>query len=124
MRAGVVVLMSLLAFGCGGGAGTTDTPGAAGVTRGAQCEQLMQAFCSRASEVCQLFPAAQVNDCVQSGKTSCCAGNCGGVAFTSQQDIATCIADIGAADCTALDTADGGTLPGTCQRVVTSAMPR
>ena len=119
--AGVVVLM-LLAFGCGGGG--ADPANSAGVTRGAQCEQLLQAYCSRASAACQLFPAAEVNDCVQSGKTSCCAGNCGGVAFSPQQDIVTCITDIGAADCTALDTADGGMLPPTCQRLVTSAPAR
>jgi hypothetical protein len=123
MRAGasVVVLMSLLAFGCGGG---TDTANSAGVTRGDQCEELLQAYCARASEVCQLLPAAQVSDCVQSGKTSCCAGNCGGVAFSTQQDIVTCITDIGAADCTALDTAHGGTLPPTCQHLVTSGPSR
>jgi hypothetical protein len=84
----------------------------------------MQAFCSRASSSCQLFPAAQVNDCVQSGKTNCCAGHCGGVALSTQQDIDTCISDIGAATCSALDTAHGGTLPQTCQRLVTSALSR
>ena len=119
MRGGAV-LMSLLVLGCGGGDGNSRN----GVTRGAQCDQLMQAFCARASGECQLFPAAQVNDCVQSGKTSCCAGNCGGVALSTQHDIDTCINDIGAAACTALDTADGGTLPQTCQRLVTSSTSR
>jgi hypothetical protein len=117
---GVTVLMSMLALGCGGGGSTS----ANGVTRGAQCDQLIQAFCSRASRECQLFPAAQVNDCVQSGKTNCCAGNCGGVALSTQHDIDTCIGDIDAAACSALDTAHGGTLPQTCQRLVTSSASR
>lgn len=117
--AAVAALMSLLGLGCGGGDGSGAS--ASAVTRGAQCEQLMQAFCARASGECQLFPAAQVNDCVQSGKTSCCVGNCGGVALSTQHDIDTCINDIRDAACTALDTADGGMLPQTCQRLVTSS---
>jgi hypothetical protein len=120
MMRGGAVLLSLLVLGCGGGDGNSRN----GVTRGAQCDQLMQAFCARASGECQLFPAAQVNDCVQSGKTSCCAGNCGGVALSTQHDIDTCINDIGDAACTALDTANGGTLPQTCQRLVTSSTSR
>jgi hypothetical protein len=118
---GCAVLMSLLVLGCGGGDGNSSSATTTGVTRGAQCDQVMQAFCARASGECQLFPAAQVNDCVQSGKTSCCAGNCGGVALSTQHDIDTCINDIADAACTALDTADGGTLPQTCQRLVTSS---
>ena len=119
--AGFAVLTSLFALGCGGGDGTSSS---ATSTRGAQCDQLMQAFCARASRECQLFPAAQVNDCVQSGKTSCCAGNCGGVALSTQHDIDTCINDIGDVACTALDTAHGGTLPQTCQQLVTSSSSR
>ena len=119
----VAILISLVAFGCGGGDGggsaTTN-----GVTRGAQCDQLLQAFCSRASGECQLFPSAEAADCVQSGKTDCCAGNCGGVALSTQKDIDTCLSDIDAAACTALDTAHGGMLPETCQRLVTSTTSR
>jgi hypothetical protein len=123
--AGVAVLISLFALACGGsGSGSGSSATASSVTRGAQCEQLQQSFCARASGACQLFPAAQVSDCVQTGKTSCCSGNCGGVALSTQQDIDTCIGDIGAADCSALDTAHGGTLPQTCQRLVTSALSR
>lgn len=122
--AGIAVLISLLALGCGGGGGggSGSSATAAGVTRGGQCEQLLQAFCSRASSACQLFPAAEVADCVQTGKTNCCAGNCGGVALSTQQDVDTCINDIGAATCSVLDTANGGMLPATCQRLVTSAL--
>jgi hypothetical protein len=123
--AGVAALISLFALACGGGgSGSGSSATASGVTRGAQCEQLLQAFCSRASGECQLFPAAEVSDCVQSGKTNCCAGNCGGVALSTQQDVGTCINDIHAAECSALDTAHGGMLPATCQRLVTSAPSR
>ena len=61
---------------------------------------------------------------MQSGKTDCCAGNCGGVALSTQKDIDTCLSDIDAAACTALDTAHGGMLPETCQRLVTSTTSR
>ena len=69
-----------------------------------------------------LFPADQISDCVQSGVSSCCAGNCGAGVISTQADIDACVADINVATCASLDLTSGGTLPPSCVGVVRSAL--
>jgi hypothetical protein len=108
----VAVWLSWLAVGCTSGSGSA--------TRGTQCDQIMQDLCTRATDDCQLFPPEQLPDCIESGMISCCAGNCAATAVSTQQQIDTCILDIGEASCATLDTAAGGPLPATCRHVVQS----
>ena len=109
MRRAVWVVVWLV--GCTGGGGAT---------RGAQCEQIMQELCTRATDNCALFPPDQLADCIASGVASCCAGNCAATALSTQQEIDTCMAAIGEASCATLDMAAGGPLPATCRHVVQS----
>jgi hypothetical protein len=109
---GIVLVISFLVIGCGG----SD-----GVTRGSQCMQVIDVFCARAANDCQLIPTDQIDECESSGLMTCCAGNCAPAAISTQAEIDVCITDLDAASCGALDTAGGGTLPATCQGVVRSA---
>ncbi len=112
-RTGVALLISAVAWGCGG----SD-----GATRGSQCGQVLQVVCSKLANTCQLYPSAEIPDCVQAGLTTCCAGNCGAGVISTQDEIDLCIADTNAASCTTLDVTNGGTLPPSCQGVVRSAL--
>lgn len=112
-RTGVALLISTVAWGCGG----SDGP-----TRGSQCGQVLQVACSKLANTCQVYPPAEIPDCLQSGLAACCAGNCGAGVISTQEEIDTCIADINAATCTTIDVTNGGTLPPSCLGVVRSAL--
>lgn len=103
--------MAAVAAGCGGGGGSR-------VTRAAQCGQIAHSFCDRAARSCQLFPIDQMDDCIQAGVTSCCSGNCAEIVVSTPDVFATCIDDIAAATCGALDLPHGGALPASCLPVV------
>ena len=112
----VVLLMATLVAGCGGSDG--------GSTKEGQCDQMMRAYCGRASHTCELFASDQMDDCISAGVTSCCSGTCSQAAITTQDDVDTCVADINAATCGNLDITHGGLLPASCQLVVRQQPPQ
>jgi hypothetical protein len=107
--------------------GTTLTCGGSspsGPDRGSQCAELMQDFCMRAANVCQLIPTSQIQPCIVSGINSCCGTiGCGAPVISTQAEIDACIADVDAASCASLDVTNGGMLPASCVGVVRSSVP-
>jgi hypothetical protein len=106
----VVLLVATLVAGCGSSAGSVSKEG--------QCNQMMRAYCGRASHTCQFFGTDQMDECITAGVTSCCSGNCSQTAIATQDDVNNCIADINAATCGNLDITHGGALPASCQLLV------
>ena len=92
-----------------------------GLTRESQCRQLMTTYCNRAGG-CQLFPATDVQACIDVGTSTCCAGNCGAHVVSTQADIDSCTAALAPATCASLDVQNGGALPTTCVGAVRSAL--
>jgi hypothetical protein len=109
---GVALAVGAVTLGCGGSSGPT---------RGMQCEEVMQAYCNRAADPCQIIPTGQaVSNCINSGVPACCDGDCGAGVISTEAQIDTCIADIEAASCASLDVYTGGSVPSSCVGVVQS----
>jgi hypothetical protein len=90
-----------------------------------QCSEIMQVYCNRAADPCQIIPTGQaVSNCINEGVATCCDGNCGASVISTQTEIDTCIADIEAASCTSLDIYTGGSVPPSCVGVVQSDVVR
>jgi len=106
----MVVLIATFVAGCGDSAGS--------VTREAQCDQMMHAYCGRALHTRELLATDQLNDCISAGVTSCCSGSCSQTAVSTENDVDNCVADINAASCGNLDITRGGAIPASCQLVV------
>jgi hypothetical protein len=109
---GVFLAVGAVTLGCGGSSGPT---------RGMQCEEVMQAYCNRAADPCQIIPTGQaVSNCINSGVPACCDGDCGASVISTEAQIDACIADIEAASCASLDVYTGGSVPSSCLGVVES----
>ncbi len=86
-----------------------------------QCQEVMQVYCNRAADPCQIIPTGQaVSNCISSGVSACCDGDCGASVISTEAQIDTCIADIEAASCASLDVYTGGSVPASCVGVVES----
>lgn len=112
---GVALAVGAVTASCGSGGDSGP--------RGMQCSEVLQVYCNRAADPCQIIPTGQaVKNCINAGVANCCGGDCGASVISTQAEIDTCIADIEAASCTSLDIYTGGSVPPSCIGVVQSGL--
>jgi hypothetical protein len=90
-----------------------------GPTVGDRCQDVMQAFCSRAFKECTQSPS-DYDACVSVGKAACCANHCDATAASNQSSIDQCKTEMHALDCTSV-TGTTPAVPASCQGVVRAA---